>query len=973
MKRKIIIVLVLCFLAILVSYTVNGMETDWSDTWEFDYQEVENYPPQYDPQGFEVYETKFFGGKGVIQGNYPPILSNPNPSNGSWENLISQYDWNVTIENDKGDTFNWTIEGSSNIGINASNDCSNGSYNITISGNLSYGTTYTVWVNATDNFGTNRSIYNFHTENTTTFNIINTLSFGGKADITGNPPPTFSNPSPSNESTDVSVGTTTWNVTISDTENFNWTIEGSQDIGINGANEDTNGSKTIDITSNLSYFTTYYIWVNATDNLTWSRAIYEFTTQYSGINVTMNSSDGVEETNVTLWGYLNTNDSRETTCWFQADTTSDFSSIDVNSSNGTIAEGTLFYANVTGFDNGTYYYIRTAANNTYGWNVSWNYTNIITKPQPATSLVAAGISGGFNLTWTHGNGFNESVLVMNQDNYPQHANDGQTLYQGTNDFYQHTSLNVSETYYYRVWEYVNWGGLYQFSDGNESTYGTYQAEQPVLKSPNPANETTEVNISITTWNVTIESPRGLQFNFTIEGSEDIGINASDNCPNGSYFINISGNLSELTTYTIWVNASETSNFNWTNETFWFTTGQLNLTLYATLSFGGKVEVQGNDPVISDEAPTNETYEVNLYPWLNVTVTDPQGTSINVTWLYDLGDGWVEFAYNTTTSGSTVRQRPTWINYSYTKYNWSVHVNDSDKYWDNETFYFYTANYSWGNWSSWWEFNYTCCCGVNFTASAYNSTVINLTWNNCESGGCDLNVVMVNDTNYADYPYYPSNGTLLYNGTNETYNHTGLAKSVSYYYAIWGYNISNNNYSLINYTDSIATQGDLDSCCPYPANHSTENSRPPTNISAIGNGTNIEVYLYFWNMTPTTDLWTLGYNWSSASSDRFSMNELTSNNGTTEFIWGNTTYIWSMNITDGTSWYNWTFNYTTEATANGANARYDVDNDDTVNVFDLNSDWTHRSAGSYDYDGLYDVDDDGTINVFDLNAIWTGRS
>lgn len=863
---SIVILFLLCFSSIVSAET-------WSDTWELTYSEES--VTHYEQMDEVWYTTLNFSSMISVTGNTAPTISYPNPANESWGILVTQYDWNCTIQDPEGDLFNWTIQ--SAIGVNSSLNCINGSFDMTIFGNLSTGQTYYVWVNVSDGILNNNASFLFHTENASTFNSYVVLNF-----------------------------------------------------------------------SDMIYVT-------------------ETTT-----NVTINGSAGEEEMNVTLFGYMTNTSGLSTTAWFQVDNNVDFGSLTINTSNGTIAEGELFYKNVTNIDNGTYYYARTAINNSLGWKYSWNYTTFMTKPQPATALTTSNIPSGFNITWTHGNGFNKSWLVYNKYNVPTDTGNGTTIYVGTNDFYHHTDLASGQIYYYRIWEYADLYDLNQLSDGDVNTSAFYNSEAPILSNPNPTNGSQYVSITSTTWNITITTPTGIPFNWTIQGNGTLGKNASLACENGSYNITITGNLTDYVVYTVWVNAT-TNNLNWTNETFWFQTSQLNFSYFTCLNFSDMINIQGTAPVISNIQPVNMSFNNYMYPWLNITVTDPQSGPMNVTWYYDIGSGWVKFAYNTTASGGTVRQRAIWVNNTFTKYNWSVHVNDSDMYWTNATYYFYTANYTWGNWSSWWSFNYTCCCPTNFVATAYNTTVINLTWSNCYSNGCDVNYLVVNETGWANFPYVPSNGTLLYNGTNQTYNHTGLAKGVVYYYTIWGYNNTNNNYSIINYTDSEATQGDLDICCPYPANQSTEVTRPPVNLSAIVNGTNLEVYVYFYNMTPTVDLWTLLYNHSGTTGTRFSVNELTTNNATTQFQWGNTNYTWSVNITDGTNWLNRTYWYNTLSTASGVCARNDTFNDNTVNVFDLNVAWTYRSAGTYPYDGMYDVYYDLTINVFDLNRIWTGKS
>jgi len=55
----------------------------------------------------------------------------------------------------------------------------------------------------------------------------------------------------------------------------------------------------------------------------------------------------------------------------------------------------------------------------------------------------------------------------------------------------------------------------------------------------------------------------------------------------------------------------------------------------------------------------------------------------------------------------------------------------------------------------------------------------------------------------------------------------------------------------------------------------------------------------------------------------------------DWIWGETTYIWSVNVTDGNNWNNKTYYFTTSG------SRYDVNNDDKVNFQDAGLIWINR--------------------------------
>ena len=155
---------------------------------------------------------------------------------------------------------------------------------------------------------------------------------------------------------------------------------------------------------------------------------------------------------------------------------------------------------------------------------------------------------------------------------------------------------------------------------------------------------------------------------------------------------------------------------------------------------------------------------------------------------------------------------------------------------------------------------------------------------------------------------------------------------------------------------------------YPTDNATDISRPPVNLSVyVANPSSVDIYFY--NMTPIVHKWTLLQHWASTSG-RVEVTNLI--DWGTDFIWGNTTYQWAVNIS-GT---NNTYNYTTyEMVTGGKDARYDVTNDgDNINVIDLSLNWAHRTIGAHaPYDGLYDVNDDNAVDVIDLSAIWAHKT
>jgi len=94
--------------------------------------------------------------------NYPPVLDDPDPANGTIDTLLD-FDWSIFIYDDSG-FFDWTITCSNGQTINSHEDTENGSKTLHVS-DLMYATTYTIWVNVTDWYVWTNQTYWFSTKN----------------------------------------------------------------------------------------------------------------------------------------------------------------------------------------------------------------------------------------------------------------------------------------------------------------------------------------------------------------------------------------------------------------------------------------------------------------------------------------------------------------------------------------------------------------------------------------------------------------------------------------------------------------------------------------------------------------------------------------------------------------------------------------------------------------------------------------
>ena len=194
----------------------------------------------------------------------PLVISNPSPSNGATDVSVDLSMLNVTIEDPEGDSFNWTIETSPDIGSASANDDANGTKTCSVSG-LDFNTTYTWYVNATD-------IGSGEWTNETYWFI-----------TMANNPPAISNEIPGNGSINISPILSQLSVNLSDPEGdlMDYSIETFPNIGNGSSTDVNNGTISIGV-SNLSYSITYHWYINVTDpdgSGSWTNKMFKFTTE----------------------------------------------------------------------------------------------------------------------------------------------------------------------------------------------------------------------------------------------------------------------------------------------------------------------------------------------------------------------------------------------------------------------------------------------------------------------------------------------------------------------------------------------------------------------------------------------------------------------------------------------------------------------------------------------------------------------
>jgi PKD repeat protein len=278
------------------------------------------------------------------------------------------------------------------------------------------GTYYWTFLQATNYFTTYywKAVVNDSIHNTTAIFHFTTIS---------NQPLTISSPSPANQSTNISIATPYWLVTIEDPENDTiiWTIENSLNVGSTSGNNDINGQKSCPL-SGLQYNTTYTTYVNATDagNCSWVNETFWFTTAeeyaptisneyppnrntYIDLQPTCHVDvHDIEGDNLTIYWYENSTGS-----WALLQTDSNVS-----------ANSTVYWTFSQASSYSTTHYWKVVVDDgTYNTTAIYHFT---TKPKPSAPSPGGGGSSGYtplpnrhpiaNITGLHTGYINETLI-----------------------------------------------------------------------------------------------------------------------------------------------------------------------------------------------------------------------------------------------------------------------------------------------------------------------------------------------------------------------------------------------------------------------------------------------------------------------------------------------------------------------------------------------------------------------------------
>ena len=923
MNKKIIIGFLFISL-IFISVNVSGAFSLY-DTLDFGgFIDVTEAPA---PTVFTVYDTLSFGGNISVtaassppaQGNInkAPTITNLNPNNKSTDISISG-NMSANINLSSSFDFNWTIELKCNgTSQNASGlHEKSGSKGFTYSG-LDYSTTYTYYVNATNTTGggVNTSWGFFTTESAPppaqVFTLLDTLSFGGKIEVT-------SPPSSSSYAKKITIDHNKVNETIT---NFPLLVKFDSDSDLASHAQDNGWDLIFKNSDNTS---TYYheiekfdgstgelvAWVNvtsvshATDTILWLhygdgsytdtsdstnvwdrdryKSVYHLNSTsdstYMGNDLTARNSPSLQNDGGKCGGAYLFDDT--------VDSYLDVSSI-VDLSSQTVIT-TSFWVNMVKFaDDGADYEGGLMFGTKEGSNravLHWaeeegvdnNWLKFKFLLQNPDGFIMSGTDNGVNMgnegEWHHSTAvFHQDYVILYVDGKKIVNKAGSTIAmnQLTND-----TFNIGR-YYETNWQYfdaymdevrvsnidlsANYINATFLNMNNPSSFYTLGSEvinigynETTFSNPSPANGSVGNSLQPTV-SVDIEDPDGDSFDVTFQSNYAgswTTYKTQQNQNNGTFTWSFTGADSYNTLY-YWrvyandgvINNSVTYHFtttprnvapsgfsattndrdtielSWTNDgnnntvvefssanisnspygtgteiyngtdtsfshsslnydtTYYYKAFSWNDTVgvYSIGNVTDEATTTANLPPVTSNPFTNNSENVSTSFTWNCTINDPEGDTFNFT---------IECSDDNSSTGTDVNNGSKTLSLSSldTSTKFTVWVNHSGI---DKVYYFTTSGL------------YNPQPPTNLVATSVSYDEIDLTW----TVGANASHTWI-ERNSID-TWNRGSGTLIYNGTGNSYNDKGLSNATRYYYRAWSYNNLDKDNTIFNNTNVTA--------------------------------------------------------------------------------------------------------------------------------------------------------------------------
>jgi len=557
------------------------------------------------------------------------------------------------------------------------------------------------------------------------------LVFGDEHAV--NKPPIVESPNPVDTATGVSVSLSQISVWINDTEGdgINWTIETIPNIGSqdNSTAEEGNGSKVCTV-SGLQEHTTYTWYVNVTDNGGgyWNNKTYYFTTEAvwwdngwsyckklniananNSYQMFINVSKTLDGGDVNCSGncadnfgdirFIDIDNTTELAYWREKYVSGEYAWYWVNLSSDVETDNAIhiYYGNnsavYTGNGSNTFYYFSNWTTDSTGdW---WSFRE---TGEEDTASNVLNITGGVGYDkrlryrstmeyWTTAAtapSFRIGYCSNEWDGTMQYPDDwiGTLTSAGSGDGADATHQP------WTVYSDVD-GTLYHepepYALTDPFSASSYFVREYTLLSDNATSKHYDDNGNLLT--------SGSQLNATrIPPAADLDdiilftyVDGGD-----SYFQHDAGN-GELIVGGNRSTAANVFSIDWMFMSKYLATEP------GVSSVGDEQLSLGNHPPTnSNPYPANADTQIPLdFGHFNITISDPDGNNMNITWLTNESGPWVTF--NTTTNGGSGVGNGTyyaydtsWVDSGHSRYWWRVITNDSQAE-DNDTYYFDTLN------------------------------------------------------------------------------------------------------------------------------------------------------------------------------------------------------------------------------------------------------------------------------------------